>query len=315
MTVVAEAVRNGFVESVHHGRVVAIDASGDELLAAGDPDAPILPRSALKPLQALAMLRAGWQPADDEQVAIACASHSGEPGHIAVVRRILAAAGLDENALDNTPGLPLSEDATRALIRSGADADQLHHNCSGKHAAMLATCVVNGWTLAGYLDPQHPLQQVLRTTIEDVAAEQVAAVVVDGCGAPAFAISLRAVARAFTCLVTAAPRSPERRIADAMRTHPVLVGGTGRDVTTLMTVLDGFVVKDGAEGVCAAATGDGIGVALKIDDGAGRARTPVLLTAVQRLGYDISAVAELATTPLLSRGDKVGEVRAHQPNV
>lgn len=310
MTVVAEVVRNGFVESVHHGRVVAIDgATGKQQLGVGDPSLPTFPRSALKPLQALAMLRIGWAPADDEQVAIACASHSGEPAHVDVVRRILASVGLDDDALDNAPGLPLSEAATRTLIRAGGDADKVHHNCSGKHAAMLATCVVNDWPLAGYRDVQHPLQIAVRATIEDIAGEPVAAIAVDGCGAPAFAISLTAAALTFARLVAASPGSAERRVADAMRANPFLVGGTDRDVTTLMTAISGFLVKDGAEGVAAAATLDGVGIALKIDDGAGRARTPVLLAALQALGHDVSAVAQLATTPVLGHGVPVGEVR------
>ena len=145
MTVVAEVVRNGVVESVHHGRVLAVDShTGRILLSVGEHDAPIFPRSALKPLQTLGMLRAGWAPRDDEQVAIASASHSGEPVHVDVVRRLLADAGVDVSALDNAPGWSLSEAAAREVVRSGGDADRLHHNCSGKHAAMLATCVVNG---------------------------------------------------------------------------------------------------------------------------------------------------------------------------
>lgn len=311
MTVVAEVVRNGFVESVHHGRVVAVDIStGRILLSVGDHRAPIFPRSALKPLQTLAMLRKGWEPDDDEHVAIACASHSGEPEHVDVVRRILATVGLGDEALDNTPGWPLDEDAARALVRAGAGADKVHHNCSGKHAGMVATCVAVDWPVTGYRDPQHPLQLATRAAIEDVAAEAVAATAIDGCGAPAFALSLKATASALAALVTARAGTRERRVADAMRAHPFLVGGTGRDVTRLMSSLDGFLVKDGAEGVAAAATKDGVGIAVKIDDGSGRARTPVLMAVLRRLGYDVNGVAPLATTPVLGHGERVGEVRA-----
>jgi L-asparaginase II len=311
LTLVAEVVRNGFVESVHHGRVVAVDGStGRTLLAIGDVVAPIFPRSAVKPLQSLAMLRAGWSPDDDEQVALASASHSGEPAHVAVVRRILTAVGLDEAALDNTPGLPLSESAAHDLIRAGGGPDHLHHNCSGKHAAMLATCVANGWPIDGYRNPAHPVQHAVLETIEDLAGEKVAAVAVDGCGAALFALSPTGLARAFTRLVTKPPGSLERRVADAMRAHPFLVGGTGRDVTTLLTSMPGLVVKDGAEGVQAASTSDGLGIALKIDDGAGRARTPVFLAALAQVGVALPPASALPVSVVLGHGQPVGQVRA-----
>jgi L-asparaginase II len=309
LTVVAEVVRNGFVESVHHGRVVALDARDDIVLRVGDIDAPFFPRSAMKPLQTLGMLRAGWLPADDEQVAIACASHSGEAAHLRVVRRVLSDAGLDDAALDNTPGMPLAEGAALELIRAGEGPDRLHQNCSGKHAAMLATCVANDWPTQNYLDPTHPLQLAIRASVEDVAREQVAAVGVDGCGAPLFALSPVALARAFSRLVTGNAGTAERRVADAMRAHPFLVGGTGRDVTALMRGVDGLLVKDGAEGVVAAATGDGVGIALKIDDGAGRARSPVLVAALRRLGVTVD-VSALTPADVLGHGRPVGAVRA-----
>jgi L-asparaginase II len=309
LTVVAEVIRNGFVESVHHGRVVALDADGKGVLTIGDVSSPIFPRSAMKPLQALGMLRAGWSPADDEQVAIACASHSGEPEHLTVVRRVLSDAGLDESALDNTPALPLAEHAAVELIRAGKGPDRLHQNCSGKHAAMLATCVANDWPTDGYRDPVHPLQITIRAAVEDIAAEQVAAIAVDGCGAPLFAVSLVAVARAFSRLVTGDQGSAERRVADAMRANAFLVGGTGRDVTTLMREVEGLVVKDGAEGVCAAATGDGHGLAVKIEDGSGRARTPVLVAALTNLGVAVDRTS-LTSADVLGHGRPVGEVRA-----
>ena len=309
MTVVAEVVRNGFVESVHHGRVVALDADGSNVLTVGDVTSPFFPRSAMKPLQTLGMLRAGWSPADDEQVAIACASHSGERAHLDVVRRVLSDAGLDETALDNTPSLPLAEQAAVDMIRAGEVPDRLHQNCSGKHAAMLATCVVNGWPTQSYLDPVHPLQLAIRTAIEDITREQVAAIAIDGCGAPLFAVSLVAVARAFGRLVLSDVGTPERRVADAMRANAFLVGGTGRDVTSLMRDVDGLLVKDGAEGVCAAATGDGTGVAVKIDDGAGRARTPVLVAVLTRVGIAVDST-NLTSADVLGHGHPVGAVRA-----
>ena len=312
--VVAEVVRSGLVESRHHGSVIGLDRDGTRVLSLGDVDVPVYPRSSLKPLQALGMLRAGWRPDDDRQVALACASHSGEPEHVDVVRRILAAAGLDETALDNTADLPLDRAAAHALIRAGGRADPLHQNCSGKHAAMLATCVAAGWPTSSYRSPDHPLQLALRSTVEDTAGETVAAVAVDGCGAPLFALSLAGLARAFA-LVAAAPEGADEpaQVAAAMRAHPFLVGGTGRDVTALMTEVPGLVAKDGAEGVYAAALPDGRAVALKIDDGSGRARAPVMVAALERLGVRVEALAQLAAPPVLGHGEPVGSIRAALP--
>jgi L-asparaginase II len=254
------------------------------------------------------MLRAGWQPADDEQVAVACASHSGEPGHIDVVRRLLASVGLDESALDNTPDLPLDVTASRTLLAAGGGPDRVHQNCSGKHAAMLATCVANGWPVTGYRDPAHPLQQQVRTTIASLTSDDVEHVAVDGCGAPLFSCSLRGLARAFARISTAPDGSAEQRVADAMRRHPWLVGGTGRDVTAFMQSRDGLIAKDGAEGVYAAATRDGRAVALKVSDGTGRARAPVMVAALRKLGVEAAGVD--AIVPVLGHGEPVGEVRA-----
>jgi L-asparaginase II len=218
-----------------------------------------------------------------------------------VVRRLLEAAGLDESDLDNTPGLPLHGASRRAMMRAGRGPDRVAQNCSGKHAAMLATCVTAGWPTRGYRDPTHPLQQALRATIEQLTGDRVSATEVDGCGAPLFAISLTGLARSFRRL---------GRTADVMRSHPYLVGGEGRDVTALMSGVPGLVAKDGAEGVYAAGFDDGRAVALKIDDGAARARMPVLVAALQLLGVREAALDELATVAVLGHGERVGEVRA-----
>jgi len=303
LPVLAEVVRSGYVESTHCGSVLVVDASGATVLARGDVDRPIFPRSSNKPLQAAALMAAGWQPADDEELALAAASHSGEPEHLAVVRRMLAGAGLDESALGCPPGLPLNEAAAHALLASGAVASPLTMNCSGKHAAMLACCVANGWPTAGYLARDSPVQQAIERTLAELAGEPIAHVAVDGCGAPQHALTLRGLARAFTALVRTSPR-----VTGAMRAHPYLVGGTGRDVTALMERVPGLVAKDGAEGVCALALADGAAVVLKIADGAARARTPVLVKALQMLG--ISGLEDLATGPVTGGGRVVGEVRA-----
>jgi L-asparaginase II len=257
------------------------------------------------------MLRAGLD-VDDEELALVCASHSGEPRHIAVVRRILAGAGLDESALDNTPGMPLDDEARRVMIRAGEGPSRITQNCSGKHAGMLATCVAAGWPTAGYRDADHPLQRSIRATVEDLSDDVVTASVVDGCGAALFAITLSGLARSFARVATAPDGTAEHRCFVAMRAHPDLVGGRGRDVTRLIGGVADLIAKDGAEGVYAAATSDGRAVAIKIDDGGERARRPVLVVALRSLGVDAPVLSELAEVPVLGHGEPVGEVRAAQ---
>ncbi len=307
--VLATVVRSGVVESRHRGAVAGLAADGEAALTVGPVSAPVFGRSANKPLQAVAALRAGAE-LDDEAIALAAASHAGHPEQLAIVRRVLAGVRLDEDALANVDGWPLDEDEARALIRAGGGPSRLAHNCSGKHAAMLAACVARGWPTAGYTDPDHPLQRHITAGVAELAAEPVAAIGVDGCGAPVHAVSLLGLARAFRRLASAAPATAEGRVAVAMRAHPELVGGWRRDVTRLMADVPGLVAKDGAEGVYAAALPDGRAVALKIDDGAARARTPVLVAALAALGVDTAAVADLATVPVLGGGQAVGDVRA-----
>jgi L-asparaginase II len=297
--VVAHVIRNGFIESRHHGHVVALSHDGRVALSAGVVDEPMFPRSAAKPLQALAMLRLGWQPDDFEELALASASHSGEFMHVAVVERILADAGLDESALDNTPDWPLNADESKRRDKP----DRLRQNCSGKHAAMLATCVANKWPITAYLDADHPLQVGIREVIEQLAGEHVAVTAVDGCGAPLFALTLTGLARAVSAIADGA-------VADAMRKYPYLVGGAGRDVTAVMRAVPGMVAKDGAEGVYAAALPDGRAVAIKIEDGAARARVPVLVSALAQVGIASDELAELAVVPILGHGQPVGAVQA-----
>jgi L-asparaginase II len=310
VTVVAEVTRSGIVESSHHGNVAALDASGAVVLAVGDVTTPVFGRSSNKPLQAVAMLRLGLD-VDDEQLALVTASHSGEPRHLAIVQRLLDDRGLHAGQLANTPALPLDERSARDIARAGGAATSLTQNCSGKHAGMLATCVINGWPLDSYLDGDHPLQRAITDVVVDLAGEAVGHIGVDGCGAPVHAVSLTGLARAFRGLVTAPNATPERRVADVMRAYPALVGGAGRDVTVLMECWPGLLAKDGAEGVYAAATADGRAVALKIDDGAGRARSAVLLAAFDAIGVDVpDGLRERLRVPVLGHGQPVGEVRA-----
>lgn len=302
LPVLAEVVRSGYVEGSHTGSVVALGSDGETVLACGDLDRPVFPRSCNKPLQVVALLAAGWRPDDAAQMAVAAASHSGEPEHLVVVRRILAGAGLSEADLRCPPMLPLDESVAHALLARGGQPSALTMNCSGKHAALLACCVANGWPTASYLDPAHPVQAAIGATVEQLAGEPVRHVAVDGCGAPQHALTLIGLARAFSRLVR-----DGSEVASAMRAHPQLVGGTGRDVTTLMRLVPGLLAKDGAEGVYAAALPDGSAVALKVEDGAARARTPILVAALGALG--VGGLAELATTPVLGGGRVVGEVR------
>jgi L-asparaginase II len=194
------------------------------------------------------------------------------------------------------------------VIASGQGESRIRMNCSGKHAAMLATCVQNGWPTAGYLAPDHPLQQAIRRTVTELAAEPVAATGVDGCGAPLLALTLTGLARAFRELVLAATGTAERRVADAMRAYPQWTSGTRRDERKLMDAVPGLLVKAGAEGVAAFAFGDGRSGAVKIDDGTARGRTPVTVAALRRLGAVVPA--ELATVPVIGGEAEVGVVRA-----
>ncbi len=319
--VLARVVRGGLVESVHLGHLVVLAPDGSVRLALGDPAVTIFARSSLKPLQAVAMLRSGLD-LDAAHLAVGCASHSGEPAHLQAVREVLAGAGLDESALQNTPDLPLDPAAAFAWRSAGHGPEPVAQNCSGKHAAMLATCAHRAaadatWDPAGYLDPQHPLQVQVRTVLAELTGEPVRHTTVDGCGAPLFSTSLIGLARAFAGVARAPVREPGSdgaRVAVAMSGHPQLVGGTGRDVTRVMRAVPGLVAKDGAEGVYAAGLPDGGALALKVLDGGGRPRPAVLVAALrvagaaEVVGVDLDALAEIGRVPVLGHGEPVGSV-------
>ncbi|GGG49459.1 asparaginase [Kocuria dechangensis] len=306
---VAELVRDGLVESVHHGSAVATDASGRVLLSVGDPLASFYPRSALKPLQAVAMLRAGLD-LPPELLALAAASHSGGPAHRRGARRILELHGADEGALENVPDLPYGAAERDAALRAGEEPSRLAQNCSGKHAAMVATCRINGWPVAGYTDPGHPLQLLVAETVAELTGERAHGRSTDGCGTPLFAVSLRGMAVAFGRLVSAAPHTPEGRVAEAMTGHPEQVAGADRDVTALMRAVPGLLAKDGFEGLQLVGLPDGRAVAVKIADGSDRARMPVTVHLLERLGVDPQALAGLAAVPVLGGGRPVGSLHA-----
>lgn len=307
--VLAEVIRSGFVEGRHRGSLVVLAADGSVELALGDPAAPHFPRSSNKPLQAAAILRSGLDLAG-ERLALAAASHSGEGFHLDLVRSMLAEHSLAVEELQTPPDLPLDLAEAETYLAAGHVRDRVTMNCSGKHTAMLAACALNGWDRAGYLDPAHPLQQLVHETVEAASGERVAAVGTDGCGAPLLAISLTGLARAFRHCVLAAPGTAERRVADAMRAHPEYVAGTRRHDTWLMRGVPGALSKMGAEAVQAVAFADGRALAFKLDDGAARAVGPVLARALEIMGVDSPVVGRIGQTPLLGGGSEVGGVRA-----
>ncbi|MFG2006637.1 asparaginase [Spirillospora sp. NPDC048911] len=306
--VLVEVERSGFVESWHRGSAVGLDAAGSLAVRVGTPDAPIFPRSANKPMQAVAMLRSGLV-LEGELLALAAGSHSGEGFHVEGAEKILASAGLSADLLQCPAQWPLEPEVGLDVARNGGDRSRLRMNCSGKHAGMLATCVVAGWPTDSYLAPDHPLQQAVQTVVEELSGEKPVAVGVDGCGAPLFAISATGVARAFRALVLAAPGTPERRVADTMREHPEWTSGTRREERRLMDAVPGLLVKCGAEGVDAFAYADGRAGAVKVDDGSMRARTPVTVALLRALGIDADALDDLATIQLHGGDGTVGAIR------
>ncbi|WP_020138463.1 asparaginase [Streptomyces sp. 351MFTsu5.1] len=305
---VAHLIRGGLVEGTHYGSVVILGRDGEVRFQLGDIEAAFYPRSALKPVQAVAMVRAGL-PLDGELLSLTAASHSGEERHLDGARRILDLAGITEAALRNVPDMPFGPAVRDEWIRDGRGPSRLAQNCSGKHAAMLYTCVLNDWPLDGYLDPAHPLQQAIAEIVEDLTGQRIARVTVDGCGAPLFSVSLHGLARAAARITSAAPGTPEARLADAMRAHPEMASGAGRDVAALMRAVPGLLAKDGFEGVEVAALPDGRAVAVKISDGANRARIPVAAAALARAGVPGDLLTEFQGEALLGGGVEVGSVR------
>ena len=314
MPVVAEIVRSGFVEGHHYGSIVALAADGSVDWSVGEVTAPVLPRSSNKPVQALAMVELGLD-LPRELLALACASHSGESFHVEGVRRTLASAGLDESALQTPLDYPLDDAARETVIREGGTRSSILMNCSGKHAAMLATCVLKGWDTATYLHADHPLQVAIAETFARVTGEPVDTVAVDGCGAPLLSTSLVGLARAFATLATATD-GPERTVAEAIRRHPDHVSGTTRDELALHRAIPGLIGKAGAESCYAVALPDGRAWALKTDDGAPRVRPVLMAEALRRSGVleedgvDAAAVRSTGRLELLGGGVPVGEIRA-----
>jgi L-asparaginase II len=315
--VAVEVVRGGRVESRHRVDVCVIDASGHVRLAKGAVDEAVYPRSAIKPFQALALVETGAAEAlgvSGAELALACASHGGEPMHVERVAAWLARLGLEERHLACGPHPPTHPASAAALLARGERPTRLHNNCSGKHTGLLAACLHGGWPVAGYEKPDHPVQRYIATALARAAdLPEVEAPGIDGCSLPAFVMPLRALALAAAHL--ASDGGSLERIGHAMRAHPELVAGTGRLCTALMRAVPEVIAKTGAEGVYLAAVPDqGLGIAVKARDGATRAAEVALLALLDHLGLiPATATAALArfARPTLRdwNGTVAGEVR------
>lgn len=306
---VAHVVRSGLVEGTHFGSAVVVDAQGKVEWSIGDVSTAMFPRSSNKLMQSLAMVRNGL-PLRDELLALSSASHSGEDFHLAGVQDILNAANLDTSALQCPADWPLDEIERDTLLAAGLGKSSLYMNCSGKHSAMLFTCVLNGWDTDNYLETSHPLQLACQEAIEDVTGDKVQHIGVDGCGAPLMSTSLTGLARAFSKFAGPSADAEQKRIADAIRSNPQFLGGTRRDVTKLMQGVPGLLAKDGAEAVYGIGLGDGRALALKIEDGADRARIVVAMSILQKVLGVVSEEVErqLDSQELLGGGRQVGKV-------
>jgi L-asparaginase II len=314
--VLAEVERSGFVESRHLGAVAVADADGRLLAGAGDPELVVYLRSCAKPFQAVAVRALG---VESElglgQVALAgaCGSHNGEPDHVASVRKVLEAAGLDETALRCPPALPTDREARGRVDGPAA----VYHNCSGKHAYMLAGSVVRGWAPERYTRPDHPLQAVVGDTLSDFAGAAIEHVGVDGCGVPVHAMPLRALATAYARLGARAAAGEEgpAAVVEAVRRHPFMLSGTGQLDTRLVEATGGRILaKVGAEAAYGAVDlATGTGLALKVLDGAPRSRGAALLAAMRALDWlddeAWEAVLPAATVDIHGGGRTVGSVR------
>jgi L-asparaginase II len=281
--VLAKVIRGDLVESLHLGHLIVLNADGSTYLSKGSPELPIYPRSAIKSLQAAAMLKAGLK-VEENELAIICASHSGSQSHIDLVTKMLTSRDISISQLKNAVDKPLGE---KEKIAWGEKVpSQLAQNCSGKHAGMLITCQQNGWDMKSYLDLDHPLQVAIKNEIEELSGEKVSAVSIDGCGAPLFAISLIGLARAISNLVKSKD-DPYKQIVLACTKYPDLVAGDGRLTTRMMQAVSGLFMKEGAEGVQVCALSDGRVIAIKIIDGSWRPVAPIIMEIFNRWGVDM----------------------------
>jgi L-asparaginase II len=300
--VLAEYVRDGVVESVHRGYLVALNSDGSVNLELGNIDQLIFPRSTIKSIQGAAMVRAGLK-LDPRLLALGCSSHSGSEEHLSAVREILSMASLDESALQCMLDKPLGEPERRAW--GDKPATRISMNCSGKHAAMLLTCVTNGWPIESYLDPAHPLQVAIKAELEALAGETITLTSTDGCGAPLFLISVIGLARAIRA-ITISVDPIHQSVLEASRAFPEMVAGKGRLTTQMIEAVPGLYMKDGAEAVEIASMPDGRTLVFKVADGSLRPFRVLVHAGLKRLGIDSPYKAENVLG-----GDRViGTIRA-----
>lgn len=300
--VLAQLVRSGLVESIHSGQLILLNSDGSDLLVLGEVDAEMYPRSSIKSLQAAAMVRLGLS-LNDEQLALVCASHGGTDRHQEVALEILESVNLDEADLQNTPDRPTDRKARIAWATKPATS--LAANCSGKHAGMLATCVVNGWDTKSYRSADHPLQIAIANEITELTGQAINRISVDGCGAPLFSMSVRAIAVAARKMrIDADPVFA--KVISACLKHPEMILAEGALDTRFMRNVPGLLVKGGAESVMLASLSDGRAIAWKISDGGNRASAPMLKAALAKFGITV----EGETVDVLGGGTVVGSLSA-----
>jgi L-asparaginase II len=324
--VLVEVLRGPIVESRHRGSVIVVDADGATVLSLGDVEQPVFPRSAVKAIQALPLVESGAADAfgfDDADLALACASHKGEPAHTQRAASLLSRAGLGEADLECGSHWPGRFEASLALAREGETPSQLHNNCSGKHSAFLCTCRHLDIQTRGYVDIAHRSQQLVREAMQDVtgAAHGPENAAIDGCSIPTYAVPLKSLALGFARMATGQGMGPQRaaaarRLLSACMQNPFYTSGTGAADLRLMQAAPGRVfTKTGAEAVfCAAVPELGLGIALKVDDGADRASEALVAAVLARVLKDDAdparRYAALAAAPILSRkGIEVGRLR------
>jgi len=286
--VLAEYVRDGVVESEHRGFLAVLNADGSLFKSLGEIDTKIFPRSTVKCFQASAMVRSGLD-LEPRLLALAQSSHSGAAMHMDGAREILASVGLTESALQCATDRPLGDAERRAW--GDQEPVQIAMNCSGKHAAMLATCVKNGWPIETYLEQSHPLQIAIKKELEELSGEVITLTSTDGCGAPLFLISVIGLARAIRA-ITISNDLVHQSVMNAARAFPEMVGGIGRHNTEMMQQVPGLFMKDGAEAVNVCSLSDGRTIVFKVSDGSLRAFRTIVHACLNDFGIDTALTPE-----------------------
>jgi L-asparaginase II len=304
---VVRVIRSGVEESIHYGSVAVADADGRVVASAGDVGRVAFARSSMKPLQAAVSLDLAGEEVTDREAAVMCASHNGEPIHLQAVSSLLDRAGLGLEALQTPPARPLDPEAAATVPQPRPEL----HNCSGKHAGMLLACVRRGFDPRTYVEPDHPLQEAVLEAVRGAAGRDPISVGVDGCGVPVHALPLASMATLYARLATGRVSGADRALR-GMRAEPYLVAGRDRVCTGLMESAPRVAVKTGAEGMmCAALPDRGLGLALKVEDGAARAADPAVVHALTLLGaVDPEAVPGFARPPVFGGGRPVGHLEA-----